>query len=295
MAYCAHPAGCGLVTDAMAAMGLDDDDDVVTLGSASVLLGKDGDRAIVADGTGATLSSYSRGGAALCDTASRDGIGEAQKLQCNKPCRLRRLRAERVRTMPVGASNNDETGQSAHRMCYSVRSGTHAMHPLYDMLGKDGRQLVVPAEKKEKKKKKTGPKFMRRWVHTRCAMFISANELYSRLVYGCDEDGRWDMQSDEEDDDEDNHDDNINEDNEKDHVNGYEDSCDDLTASLRMEQASFTRCEDVFVLLMDRVRTESSDSKVANANDILVCIKLVIELVEPSNAMCCHSHVPRLN
>ena len=71
MAYCAHPAGCGLVTDAMAAMGLDDDDDVVTLGSASVLLGKDGDRAIVADGTGATLSTYSRGGAALCDTASR--------------------------------------------------------------------------------------------------------------------------------------------------------------------------------------------------------------------------------
>ena len=56
MAYCAHPAGCGLVTDAMAAMGLDDDDDVVTLGSASVLLGKDGDRAIVADGTGATLA-----------------------------------------------------------------------------------------------------------------------------------------------------------------------------------------------------------------------------------------------
>ena len=130
---------------------------------------------------------------------------------------------------------------------------------------------------------------------TLCMICWAKMNVYSRLVYGCDEDGRWDMQSDEEDDDEDNHHDNINEDNEKDHVNGYEDSCDDLTASLRMEQASFTRCEDVFVLLMDRVRTESSDSKVANANDILVCIKLVIELVESSKAMCCHSHVPRLN
>lgn len=61
------------------------------------------------------------------------------------------------------------------------------------------------------------------------------------------------MQSDEDDDDEDNHDDNINEDNEEDHVNGYEDSCDDLTTSLRMEQVSFTGYTQTSAVLQWRV------------------------------------------
>jgi N-acetylglucosamine-6-phosphate deacetylase len=51
MAYSAHPAGCVIVTDAISAMGLNNDDNdlVITLGSVNVALGHDGDRAVVAD------------------------------------------------------------------------------------------------------------------------------------------------------------------------------------------------------------------------------------------------------
>jgi hypothetical protein len=48
----------------------------------------------------------------------------------------------------------------------SVKTGIHAMHPLYDQFGKFGRQLVLPA---------SGVGFMKKerrlaWVHTLCAM-----------------------------------------------------------------------------------------------------------------------------
>lgn len=50
MAYSAHPAGCVIVTDAISAMGLDNNDNKdLTLGSVHVKLGQDGDRVVVAD------------------------------------------------------------------------------------------------------------------------------------------------------------------------------------------------------------------------------------------------------
>lgn len=58
----------------------------------------------------------------------------------------------------------------------SVKTGIHAMHPLYDQFGKFGRQLVLPA---------SGVGFMKKerrlaWVHTLCAMVRAIRELFYR-------------------------------------------------------------------------------------------------------------------
>jgi len=171
----------------------------------------------------------------------------------------------------------------------SVKSHIHAMHPLFDMPGKDGRQLVLPPDK-------TGPNFMRKgsrlaWVHTLCGMFISANENYSGLVYGCDGDGNWYSESM----DDSNH---TNDD-------GYEnikriDADDDGDGGgghyekNESEQDKFTTCEEVYSILMDRlsenINTATKEEcvlpdsvaapTITTANDALLCIKLMIDYVE---------------
>ena len=54
-----------------------------------------------------------------------------------------------------------------------IKKDPHAMHPLYDVNGSEGRQVV----------NKNGELA---WVHTLCAMFISS---YNGCIYGCDRDG----------------------------------------------------------------------------------------------------------
>lgn len=61
----------------------------------------------------------------------------------------------------------------------SVKTGIHAMHPLYDQFGKLGRQLVLPA---------SGVGFMKKerrlaWVHTLCAMVSLLFSWFSFIIY----------------------------------------------------------------------------------------------------------------
>ena len=55
-----------------------------------------------------------------------------------------------------------------------IKTGPHAMHPLYDVNGTEGRQVVNKNNELA-------------WVHTLCAMYISS---YNGYVYGCDRDGK---------------------------------------------------------------------------------------------------------
>lgn len=59
----------------------------------------------------------------------------------------------------------------------------HAMHPLYNDYGSNGRQLILPA----------GHHVPERlgWVHTLCAMSICDNRNTKGCVYGCDENGDY--------------------------------------------------------------------------------------------------------
>ena len=90
-----------------------------------------------------------------------------------------------------------QVGRPTSCVLCSVSSGTHAMHPLYDVYGPHGRQYLIPGTRTGGMKKE--PKLA--WVHTLCGMFISAQKQF---VYGCDEKGHWEGdESDEESDDDD--------------------------------------------------------------------------------------------
>lgn len=69
-----------------------------------------------------------------------------------------------------------QEGRPAACALCSVRSGCHAMHPLYDMPGSQGRQVVNKSGKLV-------------WVHTLCGMYHS---VHTSMVYGCDEYGHYD-------------------------------------------------------------------------------------------------------
>ena len=60
--------------------------------------------------------------------------------------------------------------------------GIHAMHPLLDTHGKEGRQLVWNGRGKNGKKRLA-------WVHTLCANVIGSNPRSVSQVYGCDKNG----------------------------------------------------------------------------------------------------------
>jgi len=149
----------------------------------------------------------------------------------------------------------------------SVKNGIHAMHPLYDVDGKDGRQLVLSA---------SGVGFMRKekrlaWVHTLCAMFICSSERTGSLVYGCDEDGNWETPEEEEEEEED----VVNR-----KVIDSDDEEDEPLASLEEEQLKFTKCEKVFQPLMKRLQQVNNDDGSNDVNDIIECIDSMMESVD---------------
>ena len=69
----------------------------------------------------------------------------------------------------------------------NVKTGYHAMHPLFDMPGPEGRQLVLPA---------SGAGFKRvekrlAWVHSLCAQFICSATYTKGCVYALFDGGRY--------------------------------------------------------------------------------------------------------
>mmetsp|Transcript_1717 Transcript_1717/g.2566 ORF Transcript_1717/g.2566 Transcript_1717/m.2566 type:complete len:423 (+) Transcript_1717:70-1338(+) len=68
----------------------------------------------------------------------------------------------------------------------SVSDGVHAMHPVYNKEGPDGKQMM----------RKSGPA----WAHTLCGMFIGSHRKTAGCVFVCDENG--DYSGDVEDNDE---------------------------------------------------------------------------------------------
>ena len=80
----------------------------------------------------------------------------------------------------------------------SVDSGVHAMHPIYDTWGSEGRQLVLP----ESEHHDTIKERRLAWAHTLCAQFINVNPKTKGCVYGCDKNGKfYGDETDEEIDD----------------------------------------------------------------------------------------------
>lgn len=70
----------------------------------------------------------------------------------------------------------------------SHKTGIHAMHPLYDTHGKEGRQLVLPGKGDGEGRLEKRPA----WVHTLCAAFICSHPKTAGCVYGCFKDGSYD-------------------------------------------------------------------------------------------------------
>ena len=68
---------------------------------------------------------------------------------------------------------------------YQSKTFPHAMHPLYDRWKSQGQPLINA---------KDGSPI---WVHTLCALFIGGYEPTGGLVYGCDENGKFESLSDE--------------------------------------------------------------------------------------------------
>jgi len=131
-------------------------------------------------------------GMALTTTKNLDFVCKAcaaidAKVEVNKPSILGR------------SSSTKETIKVQERptecvLC-NVHDGIHAMHPLFDTHGPEGRQLVISEGGNADRKLA--------WVHTLCANFICSKTGGS--VYGCyGDDGRYEDDSDEEYTDEEN-------------------------------------------------------------------------------------------
>lgn len=75
-----------------------------------------------------------------------------------------------------------QTERPTECLLCSHDKGIHAMHPLLDTHGKEGRQLVWNGRGKNGKKRLA-------WIHTLCANVIGSNPRSVSQVYGCDKDG----------------------------------------------------------------------------------------------------------
>ena len=71
--------------------------------------------------------------------------------------------------------------------------GIHAMHPLLDTHGPEGRQFVLPAQGDGIKRKEK----RLAWVHTLCASTICSNPQTAGCVYGCFKDKSYEGEEDE--------------------------------------------------------------------------------------------------
>lgn len=100
------------------------------------------------------------------------------------------------RMLAVTRKKVKQVGRPTSCVMCSVSSGTHAMHPLYDVYGPHGRQYLIPETRTGGMKKE--PKLA--WIHTLCGMFVSAQKQF---VYGCDEKGHWEGDESDEESDED--------------------------------------------------------------------------------------------
>ena len=78
--------------------------------------------------------------------------------------------------------------QCALCTCHKA-AGKQPMHPLYDKSGPHGQPLL-------------GKENTLLWVHTLCALFIGGCEASAGCVYGCDDEGRFEIGSDKGSDDE---------------------------------------------------------------------------------------------
>ena len=166
----------------------------------------------------------------------------------------------------------------------SVRTGTHAMHPLYDMHGKEGRQVLIPASGVGFKHKPS----RLAWVHTLCAMFISSSPMHGGLVYGCMEDGSYEEPEEEEESDDDDQGGRKNDKKTIVESSDEEDEVNDMPSE-EAEQRNFTKCEMVFQPLLEKTNKASSDSNESKedtgAAEVLECINSMIknvELITPS-------------
>ena len=79
-------------------------------------------------------------------------------------------------------------------------SGVHAMHPLLDVHGPEGRQLTWSGRHSNKNTttSKEGTKQLA-WVHTLCASMICSNANTMGCVYGCDTNGNFYYDDDDDD------------------------------------------------------------------------------------------------
>ena len=63
----------------------------------------------------------------------------------------------------------------------SITNGFHAMHPLFNKHGSEGRPIT----------RKVGGVYQIVWVHTLCALVLATNQFSSGLVYGCNAEGDY--------------------------------------------------------------------------------------------------------
>lgn len=92
-----------------------------------------------------------------------------------------------------------QTERPSECVLCSHDKGIHAMHPLLDTHGPEGRQFVLPAQ---------GDKERRlAWVHTLCASTICSNPQTAGCVYGCFKDKSFEGEGEEDESSSDNSDD----------------------------------------------------------------------------------------
>lgn len=73
----------------------------------------------------------------------------------------------------------------------SIKTGSHAMHPLFSTYGSRGRPVIRSVD----------GTYRMAWVHSVCALVLCANKFTAGLVYGCDEEGIFENDEDENDED----------------------------------------------------------------------------------------------